>query len=54
MEDISTFRWSIELDGPQVHRLLSTFSDWSAQEVERAVEAVVDLEDMCSITTPRG
>ncbi len=31
VEDISTFRWSIELDGAQVHRLFSTFSDWSAQ-----------------------
>lgn len=43
VEDISVFRWSIELDDHQVRRLFSTFSDWSAPEVDQAVEAVVDL-----------
>lgn len=43
VDDISTFRWSIELDSQQVRRLFSTFSDWSTREVNQAVQAVVDL-----------
>lgn len=43
VDDISTFRWRTELDDQQVRRLFSTFSDWSAREVERAVDATVDL-----------
>lgn len=43
VDKTSTFRWNIELDALQVHRLFSTFSDWSAQEVDQTVEAVVEL-----------
>ena len=42
-EAVHTFRWSIELDQRQVHRLFTTFSDWSADEVDRAAAAVADL-----------
>lgn len=42
-EDISTYRWSITLDEEQVRRLFTTFSDWNAEEVDRAAEAVRDL-----------
>ncbi len=42
-EAVHTFRWSIELDDQQVHRLFTTFSDWSEDEVDRAASAVRDL-----------
>ena len=42
-EDISTYQWSITLDDEQVRRLFSTFSDWSAEEVDQAARAVRDL-----------
>lgn len=42
-EEVNRYRWSVELDEQQVHRLFTTFSDWSAAEVERAVDAVRDL-----------
>jgi SAM-dependent methyltransferase len=38
-----TFAWSIELGAEQVHGLFSTFSNWSAAEVEEATQAVRDL-----------
>ncbi len=39
----NTFRWSIELGADQIHGLFSTFSNWSAAEVEEATQAVRDL-----------
>lgn len=42
-EEVHRYRWSIELDEQQVHRLFTTFSDWSAAEVDRAAAAVRDL-----------
>ena len=42
-EAVHTFRWSIVLDEHEVHRLFTTFSDWSADEVDRAALAVRDL-----------
>jgi SAM-dependent methyltransferase len=42
-ESAQTFRWSIELDQQQVHRLFTTFSNWSPGEVDRAASAVGDL-----------
>ena len=41
--DASTYRWTLELDAAAVARLFRTFSDWSADEVEQAVDAVNDL-----------
>lgn len=41
--DASTYRWTIELDAAAIGRLFRTFSDWSAEEVEQAATAVVDL-----------
>ncbi|MDQ7877064.1 class I SAM-dependent methyltransferase [Microbacterium sp. QXD-8] len=38
--DASTYRWTLELDAAAIGRLFRTFSDWSAGEVEQAVEAV--------------
>ncbi|MHA7262210.1 class I SAM-dependent methyltransferase [Arthrobacter sp. TMN-37] len=37
------FPWSIELRADQVHGLFSTFSNWTAAEVEEAAQAVLDL-----------
>ncbi|PVG83938.1 SAM-dependent methyltransferase [Nocardioides gansuensis] len=37
------FRWSVELDTDQIRGLFSTFSDWSAVEVEAAAQAADDL-----------
>jgi SAM-dependent methyltransferase len=42
-DDTFVFRWSIELDDRHVHRLFSTFSDWTADEVDRAAAAVREL-----------
>jgi SAM-dependent methyltransferase len=42
-EAARTFRWSVELDQQQVHRLFTTFSNWSSEEVDRAASAVRDL-----------
>ena len=42
-EDIATFRWQIELDEQQIRRLFGTFSEWSADEVEQAADAVIAL-----------
>lgn len=39
-QEVHHYRWSVELDEQQVHRLFTTFSDWSAQEVDRAAAAV--------------
>lgn len=43
VDGISTFRWSIELDAEQVHRLFATFSNWSPEEVKQAAEGVREL-----------
>lgn len=43
VEHTSTYRWSVEFDADGIRGLFSTFSDWSAAEVERAVDAVHDL-----------
>ena len=43
LEATHTYRWSIELDQHQVHRLFTTFSDWSPEEVERAARVAADL-----------
>lgn len=43
VDEQALFRWRIELDDRQVHGLFSTFSDWSAEEVERAAAAVREL-----------
>jgi hypothetical protein len=40
---VDHFPWSIELDADQVHGLFSTFSNWTAKEVEEAGEAARDL-----------
>lgn len=42
-EAAHTYRWSIELDHEQVHRLFTTFSNWTPDEVERAASAVAEL-----------
>ena len=41
--DASTFRWSLSLDAAGIGRLFDTFSDWSPDEVQRAVDAVEAL-----------
>ncbi|MGC5223615.1 class I SAM-dependent methyltransferase [Micromonospora sp. DT81.3] len=43
VDETTTFRWSIELDERQVRDLFTTFSDWSADEVDRAGAAVREL-----------
>ncbi|MFF2486863.1 class I SAM-dependent methyltransferase [Microbacterium sp. NPDC058062] len=43
VEDVSTYRWTVELDAAAIGRLFRTFSDWSPAEVEQAVAAVRDL-----------
>ncbi len=43
VEDVGEYRWSVELDAEQVHRLFSTFSDWTRDEVDEVAAAVVDL-----------
>jgi len=43
LEETATFRWRTDLDEQQVHRLFSTFSDWSPAEVEQASAAVTEL-----------
>jgi SAM-dependent methyltransferase len=43
LDTTHTFRWSLELDQHQVHRLFTTFSDWSPEEVDRAAASVADL-----------
>jgi SAM-dependent methyltransferase len=42
-EAAHTYRWSIELDQEQVHRLFTTFSNWTADEVECATSSVAEL-----------
>ncbi len=41
--DSSEFRWSIELTTAQIRDLFTTFSDWSAVEVDEAARAVDGL-----------
>lgn len=41
--DVEHFRWSVDLTDRQIHDLFSTFSDWTAPEVEEAARAVRDL-----------
>lgn len=43
VEDAEVYRWSVELGARQVHRLFSTFSDWSPDEVDEVAAAVTDL-----------
>ena len=43
VDEVHHYRWSIELDEDQVRLLFTTFSDWSADEVDRAAAAVADL-----------
>ncbi len=43
IDDVTTFRWDIELDADQVRRLFATFSDWTPEEVDRAASAARDL-----------
>lgn len=43
LEATHMWRWSIDLDQHQVHRLFTTFSDWSSEEVDRAAASVADL-----------
>lgn len=43
VEHSSTYRWTVQLDPQQVRALFSTFSDWSAAEVERAAGAAREL-----------
>ncbi|MEU8901597.1 class I SAM-dependent methyltransferase [Nocardia sp. NPDC048505] len=38
-----SFAWSITLDADRIHDLFTTFSDWSAAEVDAAAEAVREL-----------
>lgn len=40
---VEHFPWAIELSAGQVRDLFTTFSDWSAGEVEQAAEAVAQL-----------
>ncbi len=40
---IEHFSWATELSVGQVRDLFTTFSDWSANEVEQAAEAVAEL-----------
>lgn len=40
---VEHFSWAIELSAGQVRDLFTTFSDWSASEVEQAAEAAADL-----------
>lgn len=43
VEDMSGFRWDVQLDDDQVRLLFSTFSDWSPAEVNEAAAAVREL-----------
>lgn len=43
VEATHRYRWSLEFDEAQVHRLFTTFSDWSPEEVGLAASAVADL-----------
>ena len=43
VEEISSYRWTIELETDQVRRLFATFSNWTTEEVERAAAAARDL-----------
>lgn len=43
VQDVSIFRWSIELDEEQVRRLFITFSDWSPDDVNGAAAAAREL-----------
>lgn len=40
VDDIVTYRWSMRLGAAEIKGLFSTFSDWSAHEVDEAVAAV--------------
>ncbi|MFB7886570.1 class I SAM-dependent methyltransferase [Cellulosimicrobium cellulans] len=43
VEDVGEYRWSVTLDAEQVHRLFSTFSDWTRGEVDEVAAAVTEL-----------
>ncbi|MET9284897.1 hypothetical protein [Nocardia beijingensis] len=40
---VEQFSWTIELRTDQIHDLFTTFSDWSATEVDEAARAVDEL-----------
>jgi SAM-dependent methyltransferase len=40
LDDVCAYRWTIRLDANQIHRLFSTFSDWTPRDVEDATVAV--------------
>lgn len=40
---VEHFHWSVELRTPQIHDLFTTFSDWTAAEVDQAARAADDL-----------
>lgn len=40
---VDHFRWTADLDVDEVHDLFTTYSDWSAAEVDAAARAVRDL-----------
>lgn len=42
-DPVRTFRWKVDLDEHQVHRLFTTFSEWTPDEVDAAARAVRDL-----------
>lgn len=44
LQSAHTYRWSTELDADQVRRLFTTFSNWTAEEVERAATAAAELD----------
>lgn len=39
VDDVCTYRWTVRLDAGQIHRLFSTFSDWTPREVDEASAA---------------
>jgi SAM-dependent methyltransferase len=39
VDEICAYRWSIRLDASQIHRLFSTFSDWTPRDVDDASAA---------------
>ncbi len=43
MTHVEQFPWTIELRAGQIRHLFTTFSDWSAAEVDEAARAVEDL-----------
>jgi len=40
---VDHFRWSVDLNANEIHDLFSTFSNWTAEEVDAAAEAARQL-----------